>query len=66
MDCKWIVSGLGQSTFGRWIGGLKWIDVDWNVIIGRRGVRHMTNYVEMAASGPLSACADETRALLDV
>ena len=33
---KWIASGLGQFTFGRWI------DVDWNVIIGRRGVRHMT------------------------
>ena len=24
------------------VGGLKWIDVDWNVIIRRRGVRHMT------------------------
>ena len=48
------------------VGGLKWIDVDWNAIIGRRGVRHMTNYVKMATSGPWSACADETRALLDV
>ena len=48
------------------VGGLKWIDVDWKVIIGRLGVRHMTNYVEMAISGLWSACADETRALLDV
>ena len=39
MDCKWIVSGLGQSTSGMWI---KWIDVDWNVIISRQGVHHMT------------------------
>ena len=52
------------------VGGLKWIDVDWNVIIGRRGVRHMTNYVKWlrldrgergGAPGP-----DETRALLNV
>ena len=48
------------------VGGLKWIDVDWNVVIGSRGVRHMTNYVEMATSGPRSACANETRALLEV
>ena len=48
------------------VGGLKWIDVDCNVIIGRRGVRHMTNYVEMATSGPWSDCADDTIALLDV
>ena len=40
--------------------------MDWNVIIGRRGVRHMTNYFEIATSAPWSACADETRALLGV
>ena len=53
------------------VGGLKWINLDWNVIIGRRGIRYVTQsahfvqlYVEMATSGPWSV--DETRALLDM
>ena len=56
------------------VGGLKWINVNWNVTIARRGVCHMNNqltscnlcntYVEMATSGPWSM--DETRALLDM
>ena len=51
--------------------GLKWIDVDWTVIINRRGVRHMTQsvhlmqlYVEMVTFGPWSA--DVSRDLLDM
>ena len=53
------------------VGGLKRIDVNWNVIIGRRGICHVTQsthsvqlYVEMALSGSWSV--DETRALLDM
>ena len=48
------------------VGGLKWIDVNWNLIIGRRGIWHMTNCFEIATSEPYNACPDETRALLDV
>ena len=49
------------------VGGLKWIDVDWDVIITGRGILHVTrsvHLVEMATSGPWST--EETRALLDV
>ena len=55
------------------VGGLKLINVDWNVISCRKGVHHITQsahfvelniYVEMATSGLWSK--DETRALLDM
>ena len=39
VDCKWIGS-VPHPLVGR----LRWIDVDWNVIIVTRGVHHMTQY----------------------
>ena len=61
------MSGLGQFT------ACRWIDVDWNVIIGRRGVRYMTQqahfvqlYIEITTCTSVSWSVDETRALLDM